>query len=97
MIIRMGDQLFDDVSYDTEGDVLYMSKGKPVPATKTVASPEGHAIRLDEVGEVIGITVIGARWLAEHDGRIIVTVPDSIDSAGRLEASASQLADTLAA
>ena len=97
MIIRLGEHLFDDVFYDSEGDVLYMSKGKPVPAAKTVASPEGHAIRLNASHEIIGITVVGARWLAVHDGRIVITVPNSIDSASPLETSASQLAKTLAA
>jgi uncharacterized protein YuzE len=97
MTIRLGEHLFDDLFYDAEGDVLYMSKGKPAPAAKSVASPEGHAIRLDEAGDVIGITVVGARWLAEHDGRIVITVPGSIDPAGALETSASQLADSLAA
>ena len=95
-MICLGEHRFDDVSYDAEGDVLYMSKGKPAPATKTVASPEGHAIRLDEAGEIIGITVVGARWLAEQDGRIVITIPGSVHSAEPLETSASHLAEAFA-
>lgn len=96
MTIRLGEHLFDDLFYDAEGDVLYMSKGKPAPAAKTVASPEGHAVRLDETGEIIGITVVGARWLAEHDGRIVITLPSAVHSAEPLETSASHLAEAFA-
>lgn len=61
------------------------------------AQAEGHAIRFDEAGEIIGITVVGARWLAEQDGRIVITNPGSVHSAGPLETSASHLAEALAA
>lgn len=91
MIVRMGNHVFDDVVYDAGGDVLYMHKGKPVPATKTLASPEGHAVMLNDSGEIIGITVVNAKWLAERDGRITVSIPE------RLETSARDLAPVLAA
>lgn len=97
MIVQLGEHRFDDVSYDAKGDVLYMSKGRPVPAATTVVSPEGHAIRLDESREIVGITVVGARWLAEHDGRIVVTVPSPTGSAGSLETPASHLEEAFAA
>ena len=97
MIIRIGSHTFDDVLFDRERDVLYMHKGKPTPASETVATPEGHAVMLDESGEVIGITIVNAQWLAEHDGRIVVTIPDSVRASGPLETSASQLAEALAA
>lgn len=97
MVIRLGPHRFDDVFYDVEGDVLYMHRGRPVAAAKTLVSPEGHAIRLDGLGEIIGITVIGAKWLAEHDGQIAVTVPESVRPSGLLETSAKDLAPALAA
>jgi uncharacterized protein YuzE len=78
-------------------DVLYMHKGKPVPARKTVPTPEGHAVMLDEKGEIIGITIVNAKWLAERDGRITVTIPESACAAERLETSAKDLAPALAA
>lgn len=87
----MGSHEFDDVVYDAVGDVLYMHKGKPVPAAKTLASPEGHAVMLSAAGEIIGITVVNAKWLAERDGQITVSIPE------RLETSASDLAPALAA
>lgn len=97
MIVRIGNHTFDDVLFDRERDVLYMHKGKPIPASETIATPEGHAVMLDESGEIIGITVVNAHWLAEHEGRIVVTIPDSVRSSGPLETSASHLADVLAA
>jgi uncharacterized protein YuzE len=97
MIVRLGDQEFDNVVYDADGDVLYLSRGKPVPAAETLPSSEGHAIRLNEAGEIIGITVIGAKWWAERDGRIVVSIPESHPALERLETSAADLAPVLAA
>jgi uncharacterized protein YuzE len=91
MIVRMGSHEFDDVVYDAVRDVLYMHKGKPVPAAETLASPEGHAVMLGDAGEIIGITIVNAKWLAERDGQITVSIPE------RLETSASDLAPALAA
>ena len=96
-MIRLGKHEFDDVLYDARADVLYLSKGRPVAATETIASPEGHAIRLDESRKIIGITVVNARWLAERDGQIIITIPTNAPGAERLETPASQLAEALAA
>lgn len=89
MSIRLGPHEFDDVVYDADGDVLYLHKGAPVPAAETVASPEGHAVRLDEAGEIIGITIVNAKWLAERDGGITISVPE------RIETTASELAPAL--
>lgn len=91
MIVRLGTHEFDDVVYDADGDVLYLHRGKPVPAAETLATPEGHAVRLDEAGEIIGITIVNAKWLAERDGGITISVPEHI------ETSASDLAPALVA
>lgn len=89
MAVRVGDQEFDNVVYDEDGDVLYLHRGEPVPAAETFATPGGHAVRFDEAGEVIGITIVNAKWLVERDGRITITVP------GRLATSTSDLAPAL--
>lgn len=94
MIVRLGDHEFDDVVYDASGDVLYMHKGKPVPAGETFASPEGHAVMLDDAGEIIGVTVVNAKWLAERDGRIVISIPEPATTR-RLETSARDLAPAL--
>lgn len=97
MTIHMGRHEFDDVVYDAVGDVLYMHKGKPVAAAKTLASTEGHAVMLDDAGEIIGITVVNAKWLTERDGQITVTIPETTSPSDRLETSAADLAPALAA
>jgi uncharacterized protein YuzE len=97
MTVQMGSYAFDDVVYDAVGDVLYMHKGKPVAAAKTLASAEGHAVMLNDAGEIIGITIVNAKWLAERDGRITVTIPEGAAAPDRLETSAAELAPALAA
>jgi uncharacterized protein YuzE len=74
-----------------------MHKGKPVAATKTLASREGHAVMLNDAGEIIGITIVNAKWLAERDGQITVTIPEATSFSDRLETPAVDLAPTLAA
>lgn len=88
MTIRIGNHEFDAVSYDEAGDVLYLSKGEPVAASETLASPEGHAVRLDAAGEIIGLTLVNARWLIDRDGKITVTIPERIEATERDVAAA---------
>ncbi len=91
MTVHVGPYEFDHVSYDNDGDVLYLRRGKRQAAADTFGTPEGHAVRLDNDGQVIGITIVNAKWLLERDGKINVTVPSLI------ETNADELAEALAA
>ncbi len=73
MTVHVGPYKFDYVSYDKDGDVLYLRRGPEKPATNTFGTPEGHAVRLEH-GDVIGITIVNAKWLQERDGVLRVTV-----------------------
>jgi uncharacterized protein YuzE len=76
-VIHLGPYIFDDVAYDAEGDVLYMSIGEPRPAHDSPPTPEGHVVRYDENDEVIGVTIVSAKWWLEEKGRVEVTLPDA--------------------
>ena len=91
MTVHVGPYEFDHVSYDSDGDVLHLQLGEQQAAADTFGTPEGHAVRLDESGEVIGITIVNAKWLLERDGTITITVPNLI------ETNAEDLAAALAA
>jgi uncharacterized protein YuzE/uncharacterized protein with HEPN domain len=80
MTVRIGEHEFDHASYDEEADVLYLRHGSDRAAATTFGTPEGHAVRLNEHGEVIGITLVNARWVIERDGVLVVTVPERIGS-----------------
>ena len=41
-------------------------------------SPEGHHTRYDATGNLVGITIVNARYLLERDGMITVTLPDRV-------------------
>lgn len=90
MTFTIGDHAFDHVSYDRSGDVLHVRSGEPRPAAEVYGTPEGHAVRFDEHGSVIGISIVNARWLVEREGKITITVPN------RIEASAQELGPLLA-
>jgi uncharacterized protein YuzE len=81
--LRIGRITFDDVDYDAEGDVLYLSVGKPRPATESDETPEGHVVRYGPGGEIIGLTLINPRWLINNEGAVTVT----LSRAERIEAS----------
>jgi hypothetical protein len=75
--------------YDADGDVLYVHLGPPQEGEKT---PEGHVLRyVPGTQRIVGLTVINARYVLERDGRLIVTVPETV------EASAEELAPALQA
>lgn len=76
-MIHLGPYAFDNVLYDPESDVLYLSIGEPRPAFDAPETPEGHGVRYNERNEVIGVTIIGAKEGLERDGRITVTFPES--------------------
>jgi hypothetical protein len=65
-----------DGSYESIGDVLYLSAAdddKQAPAQET---PEGHAVRLDDRGRITHLTAINAKWLLERDGELVATLSD---------------------
>jgi uncharacterized protein YuzE len=75
MSIDIAGITFDQVRYDAEADVLYLHHGDSSTAVDFDASPEGHALRFDERGNLVGVTVLNARWLLDHEGEIQITVP----------------------
>lgn len=79
-----------NVSHDNDG-VLYLRRGKRQAAADTFGTPEGHAVRLDADGQVIGITIVNAKWLLERDGNLTITVPS------RIETNADEISQALAA
>jgi uncharacterized protein YuzE len=88
--ITIGGVTFDRVVYDREGDVLYLHVGDPTTAVDFAESPEGHALRYDAAGRLVGLTIVHARQLLARNGRITVTLPPP-----QLEASRQELAAAL--
>ena len=74
MTVNIGHIAFDHVVYDSAGDVLYLSVGEPQEAVDSVLTPEGLVVRLDGTGEIIGITLINAKWLTENS-ELTVSLP----------------------
>jgi uncharacterized protein YuzE len=58
--------------------VLYLERGKGGPASDAALTPEGHGIRYGPDGEVIGVTIINARFILLRDGHITITVPHQV-------------------
>jgi uncharacterized protein YuzE len=69
MTITIGSFTFDNVFYDAEVDVLYLHKGDPSSAAAFDESPEGHALRFDAEGSLVGVTIVGAKSLIDSTGR----------------------------
>jgi len=90
MTFAIGNLKFDHSNYDRAGDVLYLRIGEPSPAADVYGTPEGYAVRFDEEGSIIGITMVNARWLVEQEGKITITVPS------RIETSATEVGPLLA-
>jgi uncharacterized protein YuzE len=78
MTLKVGGIEFDHVLYDEARDVLYLSVGDPRAAADEQLTPEGHVVRLDENGDVIGLTLINAGWIAKQNGEVSVSLPTPI-------------------
>ena len=91
MTIHIGPLVFDHADYDSESDVLYLHIGEPREA-EGEETPEGHVLRYAPGSqEIVGLTIIGARERLGRDGRLTVTVPETV------EADANELAAALRA
>jgi uncharacterized protein YuzE len=89
--IRIGPLVFDHADYDADGDVLYLHVGRPQPG-EGEETPEGHVVRFAPgTQKIVGLTIINARQVLDRDGRLIVTVPETV------EATAEELAAALRA
>jgi uncharacterized protein YuzE len=78
MNVKIDDLVFDRGDYDADGDVLYLARGDTACATDASLTPEGHGVRYDERGEVIGVTFINARSMVERDGYLTITLPHAV-------------------
>jgi uncharacterized protein YuzE len=88
---RIGTLVFDHADYDQDGDVLYLHVGEP-QADAGEETPEGHVVRFAPGSQqIVGLTIINARHVIERDGRLVVTVPETV------EASADDMAPALEA
>ncbi len=91
MIVEADGIKFDNNAYDAEGDVLYLQVGEPTAAADFDASVEGHYLRYDPGGDLMGVTIVNARKILEQEGVIAVTLPDrrlEITNVGDLLAAA---------
>jgi len=86
--LEIGGLAFDQASYDAGGDVLYLHIGAPQAAQGGSQTPEGHVLRYDAEGRVIGLTIINARFLVERDDELVVTLPQRVQVAPDALASA---------
>ena len=78
MTVKIGPLTFDHATYDEQGDVLYLHAGDHQVADDSEQTPEGHVLRFDAAGKIIGLTLINAKWLLERDGELIVTLPEQV-------------------
>jgi uncharacterized protein YuzE len=85
MSLTIADITFDHVEYDAGADVLYLHVGDPSTAVDFDETPEGHALRFDADGNLVGITLVRPKHLLEEGGGLRITLPVPSDvSAGEL-------------
>lgn len=68
----------------SEADVLYLHVGDPASAVGFGESPKDHHLRFDASGNLVGITVVGARQDLKASGKVVVTVPARVEIDPRL-------------
>jgi uncharacterized protein YuzE len=78
MNVKIDGLTFQSANYDADGDVLYLSRGDTNHASDAALTPEGHGVRYDANGEVVGVTIINAKWLLDRDGHLTITLPHSV-------------------
>jgi hypothetical protein len=90
--IRIRPFVFEHASCDEDGDVHYLHIGPPQPG-EGEETPEGHVLRfVPGTQRVVGLTVINARHVLDRDGRLVVTVPETVEASAEEFAAALQAA-----
>jgi uncharacterized protein YuzE len=85
MSVTIADITFDRVEYDSDAGVLYLHVGDPSTAVDFDETPEGHALRFDAEGRLVGITLVRPKHLLDESGGLRITLPVPSDvSAGDL-------------
>jgi hypothetical protein len=78
--IRIGPLVFDHADYDSEHDVLYLHVGKP-EAGDGEETREGHVIRYAPgTNRIVGLTMMGPRSILDREGRLTVTIPETVET-----------------
>jgi uncharacterized protein YuzE len=78
--ITIGPLSFDHADYDAESDVLYLHVGEP-QVGEGEETPEGHVVRYAPgTNRIVGLTVMGARHILGRDGRLAVTIPETVET-----------------
>ena len=81
--IRIGPLLFTHADYDSENDVLYLHIAEPVDG-EGEETREGHVLRYEPgTDRIVGLTMLGPRRILERDGRIVVTIPEAIETTAK--------------
>jgi uncharacterized protein YuzE len=75
MSVTIVDITFDRVEYDSDADVLYLHVGDPSTAVDFDETPEGHALRFDAEGGLVGITLVRPKPLLDESGGLRITLP----------------------
>ena len=52
--------------------------GDPSTAVDFDATPEGHAVRFDSDGQLVGLTIVGAKRVLNERGWIEITRPERV-------------------
>jgi uncharacterized protein YuzE len=83
MSVTIADITFDRVEYDADADVLYLHVGDPSSAVDFDETPEGHALRFDADGRLVGITLVRPQHLLDESGGLRITLPVPSDVSAR--------------
>jgi uncharacterized protein YuzE len=83
MSVTIADITFDRVEYDSDADVLYLHVGDPSTAVDFDETPEGHALRFDTEGNLVGITLVRPKHLLDQSGGLRITLPVPSDVSAR--------------
>jgi len=83
MSVTIADITFDRVEYDPDADVLYLHVGDPSTAVDFDETPEGHALRFDAEGRLVGITLVRPKHLLDESGGLRITLPVPSDVSAR--------------
>ncbi len=77
--LALGPTTFNRLAYDVNADVMYLHVNGVPPDIHVERCREGHQLRFDERGNVVGLTLVGVTRLLHHGESLVITASERIE------------------
>ena len=77
--LTLGPATFGRLAYDPGAGVIHLQVNAGAPDVHVERCPEGHQVRFDAQGNLVGLSLVGAKGLVERGEPAVITATERIE------------------